>query len=55
VLIGPIHDLDPPTSSILTFSVTGSQTAMSECEGLLKSRLEIGQHGTLRVLLEGAI
>jgi hypothetical protein len=55
VLLSPIHDLDPPTSSILTFSVAGPQTAMSEFESFLKSRLEIGQHGTLRVLLEAAI
>jgi hypothetical protein len=55
VLIGSIHDLDAPTSSILAFSVTRLQTAMSEFESFLKSRLKIGQRGTLRVLLEGAI
>jgi hypothetical protein len=42
MLIASIHDLDPPASPILAFSVADLQAATGECEGLLKSCVEIG-------------
>jgi hypothetical protein len=42
MLIASIHDLDPPGSPILAFSVADLQAATGECESLLKSCVEIG-------------
>jgi hypothetical protein len=53
MLIGAIHDLDPPAPPILSLVVSFCKALAGKGQRLVKSRLEIRQRGTLRVIQEG--
>ena len=55
MLIGAIHDLNPPASPILSLVVSFCKALAGKSQRLVKRRLEIRQRGTLRVIQEGAV
>jgi hypothetical protein len=55
MLIGAIHDLNPPAPPILSLVVSFCKALAGKSQRLVKSRLEIRQRGTLRVIHQGAV